>query len=299
MLPSNTNTVTKGKRPTLSTLFEPGYYLIQREIMMCLDQFSLRSLKAAAKGVNEDFHHNLQHYATKPQWYCQDGMFPSPCVGPPVKACEGAKLGLCSAPAYLHGPNYGVCEQCNERWQSECHLLENDNETTSVRTSVLYAPYRRLDKDAPPLTDPCNCASTTAKLHLCWNCRREIKKRYRRTAEHIPGEDPSTREYIIPFEPEPSKTHVLSPSSICCGNCEEAYEDWEPHRWERSPPYHVFEAIHTTGEPLQTLQCLSCKGSVRGVIVVGEDGRGGHAHFGAGQRIYINLPWAPNRCDSM
>ena len=290
MGPSYTNTVAKGKRPTLSTLFEPGYYLIQRGIMMHLDEFSFRNLKVAVLEINEDFHYNLKHYATEPQWVCQEDKH-YPYARSYVHACEGFKLNLPSGK--VHGLDYGICMKCSERGISSWPLLEDKNEVVSARTIIPPLMYKRLDKDSPPPSEPCHCASDYSKLHLCNNCRLDMKKRYHKTAMKIARKSPNCIEYIISYEPQSSKTHVIDPNSSCCHKCQQAYEEWRPFKSERMCPLYTFKATHTTGEPLQTLQCLSCKGSIRGVIVVGPGAEGDHARFGAGRgmRNRTELPW--------
>jgi hypothetical protein len=282
------------KGPALATLFEPGHYLIQREIMMCLDRCSFRKLKAAAKDINIDFYHNLRHHTTDAHRCCQerpdrDAISAISCDFREVRACEGFELQLPSGRA--HGPMFGVCTDCNASQKGTLSVQEELKFSPYGRTYKMFSvPFRRLDGDVAPPKDPCECAEIHSKLHLCKLCRDGVRKKYLKAAKNVARKDPKCMEYIIPYEPEPSRTHVFDYNSFTCHKCIDAYEDWMDHKEERFLPYTTFHATHTTGEPMQTLQCLNYNGYVRGVVVIGQDANGGQSHFGVGQGIRNDPP---------
>ncbi len=89
--------------------------------------------------------------------------------------------------------------------------------TTGWVQSVLPSAYRTLDKDSPSHTNSLQLRQHHRKVAVSRHYLADIEERYRLRAKYIAQEDLDGMEYIIPHESEPSKTHVLHPSSTRCG----------------------------------------------------------------------------------
>lgn len=286
----NTDLVQKPP-PTFSTLFRPGNYLINREIMMCLDHHDLSNLRQAAKDIDNDLYSNLEHVTT-PQWVCQTRDASVICHGSHIKCCEGFEMG--SWYGITHGPNHGICEHCAAMYRKDfpIHGVVEDGPSGISELDVLDVPFKRVDKTASRPKHACACSRAYSKRHLCAHCRVELVQDYQMSAfKEVQAEPAEDLEFITTADP-PLNAHLIKRNQTQCSACREEYD-----RCDRNLDSYLEQQlikgapIHFTEEPPQIFQCLVCAGGMRGYVVVGEEGRGDHTPFGVGRQIQQDLPW--------
>jgi hypothetical protein len=262
---SPTAKLPQGPPPTFAAFFQPGNHLISRELMMHFDGLDFKHLKEAAQGVNTELSRNLE-LITKPQWECEGRPDKTEtCSIHPVKPCQGFKMGTRSGLA--HGPTQAVCTDCSDHFHAARPLDHKSWEYWDHPSNVqlLTVPFKRRKQVDLHLVPRCNCTETRAALNLCSSCRDEEHQRYRRD-------------------------YQAAAFAVSCQQCRidfasQVREDWF---WRDM-------VAHVTEEAKQALECLICKGTVDGYVVVGRRGIGAFDEFGVGRRIDDTLPWVGYR----
>jgi hypothetical protein len=257
-LPSGSDSISNGvshehetaqsqtKRPTLATLFQPGYWVINREIMLNMDVASFQNLRRAVQGGNSQFSRNLRHRITLPKW---DHCHGNPTTGGHagrlgfINPCDGFRLGLESG--LSHGPLHGICSRCDRFARRRCLFDEY-----SYTLKYGKVPYRRMKHAHHPPTNSCNCKGEWKELNLCDMCRRQHCTVRRLRARAVALEERAHFEYITarnlrPF-PHTIRTTVGERS---CEKCDRSMTD--PHAPIELLRHNLVYAQHINDEPLQ------------------------------------------------
>jgi hypothetical protein len=154
-------------------------------------------------------------------------------------------------------------------------------------------PFKRRKQVDLHLEPRCNCTETRAALNLCSSCRDDEHERYQRdyqaAALAVACDHPESLEYIILREPE-ATAHVVERNAVDCQQCriDFASDPDEDLFWAEQFP-------HVTEEAKQAFECLICKGTVDGYVIVGRRGIGAFDEFGVGRRMDASLPWVGYR----